>query len=163
VNELVSQGVDGEVSRLLTFIVGGSLYGLPIAAVAEVSEVGRLAAVPSIPSSVAGVMNHHGDALPVVAREALFEVEGEMSPPQHVLVLADDPEDPERFGVPVDAVAGLLDGAGGRALGEDAVVERRPVDGRILSVLDPVRLRAQAIEMIERLAGELPAKPGGET
>jgi len=42
------------------------------------------------------------------------------------------------------------------------VVERRPVDGRILSVLDPVRLRAQAIEMIERLAGELPAKPGGE-
>ncbi|MDJ0789364.1 MAG: chemotaxis protein CheW [Myxococcota bacterium] len=152
----------GEVKRLLTFEVGGSLYGLPIAAVAEVSEVGRVAAVPTLPLRVAGVMNHHGDALPVVAREALFEVDAELPAPQHVLVLADDPEDPERFGVPVDAVAGLLEGAGGRALGADAVVERRPVEGRILSVLDPVRLRARALEMIERQAGDSPPMPGGE-
>lgn len=143
----------GGTERLLTFEVGGALYALPIAAVAEVTDVGRIAAVPTVPLHVAGVMNHHGDALPVVERKALFPVHGELPPPRHLLVLADDPEDQNRYGLPVDAVAGLIDGRGGTARGEDAVAERRPLDGRILSVLDPKRLLARAVEIIERSAG----------
>ncbi len=147
-----------ERGRLLTFEVGTNLYALPIASVAEVTEVGHVAAVPTLPITVAGVTNHHGDALPVLERSALFPVEGELAPPRQLLVLANDPEDQNRYGLPVDSVQGLVDGEGGTAHGDDAVAERRPMDGRILSVLDPKRLLAQAVETIQRSArGEAPA------
>ncbi len=151
-------------SRLLTFEVGGTLYGLPIAAVAEVTEVGRIAAVPTLPPSVGGVMNHHGDALPVVERAALLPVgERPLPVPQHLLVLADSPDDASRYGLPVDCIRGLVDGAPATALGEGPVAERRPVEGRLLSVLDPRRLLARAVEVIERSVDSTEPTHGGES
>jgi chemotaxis signal transduction protein len=138
--------------RLLTFEVGGSPFALPIAAVAEVTEVGRIAAVPTLARGVAGVVNHHGDALPVLAPGALLPVAPPLPPARHLLVLARSPEDGSRFGVPVDCVGGLVDGEPAAALGDDPVAERRPLDGRVVSVLDPGRLLARALEVIERSA-----------
>lgn len=140
--------------RLLTFAVGGALYALPIEAVAEVTEVGRVAAVPTLSRRVAGVMNHHGDALPVLERAALLPVEGELAPPRHLLVLADGPADVGRFGLPVDCIEGLVDGPAAAALGDDPVAERRPIEGRLVSVLDPRRLFARAVEVVERSGGQ---------
>ena len=137
--------------RLLAFEVGGVIYALPIAAVAEVTDVVRVTAVPSVPRTVAGVANHHGDALPVVERAALLpSEENEALPePQHLLVLAQSPDDASRYGLPVDRIHGLVDGDGAVAVGSDPVAERRPVDGRIVNVLDPSRLLARAVEVIE--------------
>jgi hypothetical protein len=53
--------------------------------------------------------------------------------------------------MPVDRVIGLVAGQGFdvRNKGEGLVVERRPVDGRIVHILDPVALVARGAEVIE--------------
>lgn len=151
--------------RLLEFEVGGGRYALPITGVSEVTELGALAAVPTLPVRVGGVMNHHGDALPVVHRGALFEAEPEGLPaPQHLLVLAESPEEAGRLGLPVDRVVGLLDGPAAAA-GEEAagpVVEERSVEERTVSVLDPARLLGRAAEVIRSAVGDPAAQTGGE-
>jgi purine-binding chemotaxis protein CheW len=150
--------------RLLTFEVGGTVYALPIADVSEVTEVGRVAAVPMLPPEVGGVTNHHGDALPVVHRRSLFAVseERELPDPQHLLVLAKDPDDPHRYGVQVDRILGLVDGPGAHGRGEGPVAERRPIEGRLVSVLDPRRLLARATQVIQSSVHGTDATHGGE-
>ena len=64
--------------------------------------------------------------------------------------------------MPVDRILGLVDGAGGVARGPDAVVERRPIDGRVVSVLDARRLLERAAEMIERSVLGTELAEGGE-
>jgi chemotaxis signal transduction protein len=150
--------------RLLVFEVGGTHYALPIADVAEVTEVGRVASVPTLSSEVGGVMNHHGEALPVIRPGVLFEVApGALPEPGNLLVLARSSGDAGRLGLPVDSVLGLVDGAGGTAHGADAVVERRPIGGRLVSVLDPHRLLMRAVQVIEESVMGADAMQGGET
>ena len=137
--------------RLLSFEVAGAAYALPIAEVAEVAELSRISGIPTIPASIGGVVNHHGDALTVVHREVLFETRGvPLGEPRHLLVLARDPDDPEALGLPVDRVLGLVEGAAAVARGSDALVERRPIDGRVVGVIDTQRLLRRAVEAIER-------------
>jgi len=140
--------------RLLTFEVGGAMFALPIACVAEVAEAASLACVPMLPSETGGVINHHGDALPVIRRSALFDVdEAELPEPGHILAIAARPSGGARLGMPVDRIAGLIDGVGATALGADPIAERRSIDGRVVCVLDPQRLLSRAREMIERSLG----------
>ncbi len=136
--------------RLLTFEVGGSVYALPIASVEEVTDAGALSSIPSVPLATAGVMNHHGDALPVVSRSTLLEVDGgELPDPAHVLVITPRSTGGARLGLPVDRIVGLVDGAGANSSDSDPVAECRSIDGRVVFVLDPRRLVARAEEAIE--------------
>jgi purine-binding chemotaxis protein CheW len=152
----------GESERLLAFEVGGMAWGVPIRDVSEVADLERVACIPTLPPAVAGVANHHGDALPVVQRHALFDLDAAgLAPARHLLVLGDGPEDPGCLGLPVDRVLGLVDGVGGSARGPDAVVDRRPLDGRILNVLDVRRLLERAREVIERSVIGADASFGG--
>lgn len=132
--------------RLLTFDVGGVLYALPIHGVLEVAESGRVACVPTLPRQMAGVINWHGDALPVVSPELLL-VEGsearESLETDHVLVVPDAGGETAQLGLPVDRVVGLVDGSFRRGSG-DLVVERRRMRGRVVSVLDPRALLERA-------------------
>lgn len=140
--------------RLLTFEVGREVYGLPIACVVEVAEVEPLACIPTLPASVGGVVNHHGDALPVLHRTALLGADAaELRPATHVVVMMAGPSGGVRFGMPVDRIAGLVDGAAAIARGADPVAERRSVGGRLVCVLDPQRLAERAREVIERSIG----------
>lgn len=149
--------------RLLEFEVGGLRYALPITGVSEVTELGPLAAVPTLPVRVGGVMNHHGDALPVVHREALFEAEpGGLPAPQHLLVLAESPDEAGRLGVPVDHVVGLLNGAPAPDREAGPVVEERFVEERTVSVLDPARLLRRAAEVIRNAVDDPAAPSRGE-
>jgi hypothetical protein len=68
-----------------------------------------------------------------------------------VLVLSETPGSSARMGIPVDHVIGLVDGKSDTALQSDGdlVIERRPVDGRIVHILDPVALIACGGEVIE--------------
>jgi hypothetical protein len=132
--------------RLLTFEVGGSLYALPIANVIEVAEVE--------PPSTGGVVNLHGDALPVIRRAELFGVaEAGLPAPAHLLVVAGRPDQVARLGVPVDRIAGLVDGSGVASRDGELVAERRPIGGRVVGIVDPRVLVARAREAIERGLG----------
>jgi chemotaxis signal transduction protein len=137
--------------RLLTFEVGGSLYALPIANVIEVAEVEELACIPMLPAATGGVVNLHGDALPVIRRSQLFGVdEAGLPAPAHLLVVAGRPEQVARLGVPVDRIAGLVDGSGAASGSGELVAERRPLGGRVVGIVDPRVLVARAREAIER-------------
>ncbi len=146
-------------SRMLAFELGNTLFALPISSVVEVSESARVAPVPMLPRASFGVVNHHGDALPVVFGSALLEFSGS-SAPTRLLVLAGDADDPDRYGLPVDRILGLVAGDALPSLSASPVAERRPHDGRVLNVLDSRRLLACALALVEESSsGE---KPQGE-
>jgi chemotaxis signal transduction protein len=136
--------------RLVLFEVGGSAFALPIADVVEVAEWAAVAAIPSLPPAIAGVVNHHGDALPLLSREALLDATiTSDETPESVLVLGASGLESGRLGVPVDRVLGLVDAPLGPPAAEGIVVERRPVRGRIVAVLDAARLLERAARVIE--------------
>lgn len=137
-------------NRLLTFEIGELLFAIPIEGILEVTERGVEACVPTVPVDVASVINYRGDALPVVRRDQIFELDGtEASRPEHVLVVTDVPTYAPRFGLEVDRVLGLIDGEGPSLRGSEMILERRPIDGRLTHVLDPARLVARARDVIE--------------
>ena len=137
--------------RLLTFEVGGSIYALPISCVLEVTDVGTMACIPMFSPKMAGAVNLHGDALPVMRRGALLEVEeADLPEPGHILVITAGSTGGPRLGMPVDRIVGLVDGPGAFSDGPDAIAERRQIDDRVVSILDPQRLMARAQEHIER-------------
>ncbi len=148
--------------RLLTFEIGGTLYALPIASVCEVVPVGPLACVPTRTRESVGVMNYHGDALPVVERALLLGLpEAQLGEPEQVLAIAGPRSNTARLGLPVDKVAGLVDGGLAPTRGTELVVEHRPIEGRLVSVLDPFQLLVRAREVIERSVSETGAFQGG--
>lgn len=140
--------------RLLTFELADSIYAIPIACIVEVSEVEPLACIPTLPTEIAGVMNHHGDALPVLRPSVLLNVEAtKLGEPAQVLVISETITGGARLGLPVDRVMGLVDGESAMSRDEDPVAERRSIDDRVVLVLDPVRLVARAKEVIESSLG----------
>ena len=140
----------GIEARLLTFEVGGGVYALPIGCVVEVCEAEAWACVPMLPRDTAGVMNHHGDAVPVLRRSALLGIpHAEQVEPTQVLVISPRPTGGARLGLPVDRIVGLVEGVGAASRGASPVAERRNIDGRVVSILDPGRLVSRAREAIE--------------
>ena len=146
-----------EPERLLTFEIAGHVYALPIDGILEVAEGCEPSVVPTLSAALAGVMNWHGETLPVVAGQALVEAtsprKGELEgalESEHVLVLSDRRDEVPRLGLPVDAVLGLVHAVGPSRSesGSDVVIERCSIEGRVLSVLDPQRLIERAREMI---------------
>jgi chemotaxis signal transduction protein len=160
-------GPDG--ARLVTFEVGATVYGLPIGDVIEVAEVEGVSCVPTLPLSLLGVVNHHGDALPVVSRSVVFDADDDMLPaPRHLLVIGAEASDSARFGLPVDRVLGLVDApARVPRSGAEIVSEHRPVDGRLVHVLSRPRLLARVVEAVGRTVdpafGRVEARRGGES
>lgn len=139
--------------RLLTFEVEGTRYALAIAGVLEVVEAGRIAGVPTVPRSAGGVMNWHGDALPVVSPGLVFdEVSQHGCDSEHVLVLSEPGGETARLGMPIDRVIGLVDGPAPSGRVSEWVLERRPVDGRVVNVLDPRGLLARAEKVFAEAA-----------
>ena len=111
--------------------------------------------VPTLPSRTGGVINFHGDALPVLGAGALLGVESrELEPPVQIVVVTDGPAEKALLGLPVNDVLGLVNGPRAIARGPDPVAERRSIDGRVASVLDPSRLVARAAAVIENARGE---------
>ena len=138
--------------RLLAFEVGGARFALPISGVIEVAKVDFIACIPTLPVEIGGVINHRGDALPVLRHGSLLDVDrADSSDPTHVLVVADPPTTSgTRLGLLVDRVLGLVDGDPAVGTGTGPVAERRPIGGRVSGVIDPQRLVARAREVIER-------------
>jgi chemotaxis signal transduction protein len=170
--------ISGE-NRLLTFLFEDVCYAVPIACILEVAEKDRVTSIPSLALPIGGVMNWHGEALPLIATELLLgrdQEEAGATPfgaattvgyaQEQVLVLAAKPGSPASLGMPVDRVIGLVDGdenadrggvtTAGRVAkstkgrdGDGLIVERRPIDGRIVHVLAPAVLVARGAEVVE--------------
>ncbi len=140
-------------NRLVTFEIAGSLFALPISEVVEVVECANVAGVPRLSRASGGVMNWHGEALPVVEPHLLLAGESGEPRQQEVLrqylVVARGEDEPACFCLPTDGVVGLVEGEPGLSRGSEVVVERRPVDGRVVNVINPRRLVARAVEVIE--------------
>ena len=136
--------------RLLSFEIQGQLFAMPIAGVLEVADTSARSCIPSVSRDVACVVNYRGDALPVVRREHLLELEPESDDAaEHVLVLTDSRTGAARLGLDVDRVLGFIEGPGAKARGSDPVAERRPEQGRVAHILDPARLIERARNVIE--------------
>ncbi len=142
----------GVATRVALFEVGPSAYGLPIADVLEVVERGRVCGIPTLPVGTAGVMNHQGDALPWVARTALFQDADAEREAEHVLVLAGAGGEAARLGIPVDRVLGLADLMIPDASASDMIVARIPFRDRVISILDARRVLERAEQQIEQQA-----------
>jgi hypothetical protein len=137
-------------NRLLTFEIGSALFALPIEGVHEVAEMAELACIPTLPRDVAGVINYRGDALPGgAARAAARAGAGALAAPQHVLVISDRPSSPPCSGLEVDRVPRPGRWRAGPGPRPEPVAERRPLDGRMLQVVDAPRLVARARKVIE--------------
>ncbi len=140
--------------RLLTFEVAGDFFAIPIAGVLEVAEPARVTCIPTLPMSLGGVINYHGDVLPVLNCSSLFDVnDSELGEPGSILVISERVGESARLGIPIDRVLGLVDGAAAAMSGAKEVAERRSIQGRVASVLDPQRLVNQARDVIESSLG----------
>lgn len=150
--------------RLVTFEVAGGCYGLPIEDVLEVAELGPISCVPTLPPPIGGVMNHHGDALPVLQPGVLFDIgSAELPAPEHALVLVrGSDETADRLAVPVDRVIGLVDARPATADGSALLVERQPIGGRLVNILDTACLFERAVGVIARSVGNPDPGRGGE-
>ncbi len=129
--------------RFVVFRLGGASYGLPIRLVREVERVGRITPLPGAPGLVVGLINLHGEILPLLETRLLLKVEPAEGPSAGYLVVVEtgDEEQP---------VAWLVDELGGIALVEPAAHATHR--GRSVRLLDPRELD---------LAEELMSPSGG--
>jgi len=143
--------VSTEAERVLAFEVGGVAWALSLADVREVTDLGELRAVPTLPRSLASVTNHRGDALPVVAPDALLDLQQTSLPAaRQLLVIGGSGDEPGRLGLPVDRVLGLTQAPSAPSAPDGIVRAHGSFEGRMLHVLDGERLLARAEEVIAR-------------
>jgi chemotaxis-related protein WspB len=146
--------------KAMLFHIGRERYALPLAAVLRVLPAARLRALPGAPHYVPGLLDLHGEPVPVIDLSRLAG-----SPPDAVrydtrILLVEVPAlgRPRRLGLKAERVAGV---AGLGAPAQDAGVVAAPWLGRVASLsvrddgdgdgalvhlLDPARLLAPEVE-----------------
>ena len=155
-----------DCERYVVFQIGDESYGLPISCVREVEKVGRVTSVPGVPPMIRGLVNLHGEILPLVDPRPLLALPpGESAAGGYMVVVR--PGDQE------GAVAWQVDGLGGMALVDPArisnaasVQQQRDLAGiatgsaahrgRRLLLLDS---RLAAVETVERASGSAAGRP----
>jgi purine-binding chemotaxis protein CheW len=70
--EAGSPAYAGDASQLVTVVVGGQLFGLPILKVRDVFAVNELTPVPLAPASISGLFNLRGRVLTIMSMRALL-------------------------------------------------------------------------------------------
>ncbi len=138
--------------KTLVFHIGCERYALPLASVLRVLPVARLKALPGAPHFVPGLLDLHGDAIPVLDLSRLAG-----TPPDAVrhdtrilLVEIDAAGRRRRLGLKAERVIGVAAIDGALA---DAGVAAAPWLGQVapgtdgmLQLLDPDRLLAPDVE-----------------
>jgi len=97
---------ESEVVSLCSFYAGSGMFGIDTRKICEVLGERDLHCVPMAPVFVAGIVPYRGDVLTTVNFRALLGLD-EHTGRSCVLVLEDD-EARERFGLVVDAVGGVV-------------------------------------------------------
>jgi chemotaxis-related protein WspB len=147
--------------KVLAFHIGRGRYALPLGAVTRVLPVARLAPLPGAPHFVPGLLDLHGEAIPVIDLSRLAG-----SPPEAVrydtrilLVEVTALGKRRRLGLKAERVAGVLEladqphGRGVAAAPWLGAVVRDPApdpgpEGGMLQLLEPARLLAPEVEAL---------------
>jgi chemotaxis signal transduction protein len=138
--------------RLVTFEVSGEAYAVPIRDVVEVAEVAPLSCIPTLPEDLGGVMNHHGEALPVLSAQALFgpgAAVRRVEQAQLLVLGGARGQSAGQLGVPVERILGLTRAGEGLA-------------GSEVTLLDAARLLARAARVIAAGGPDNQSLEGGE-
>ncbi len=104
--EVELQDEDDAVS-LCSMFAGSESFGIDTSKIREVLGKRELQRVPMAPAYIGGVVPYRGEVLTTVNFRALLGM-GEYVESSCVLVLEDDDEGGERFGLVVDAVGGVV-------------------------------------------------------
>ncbi len=67
--------IEGELSQLISFLVGDEEYGLEILRVKEVIRICAITRLPRAPSFVKGIINLRGDVIPIIDLRDKFGLE----------------------------------------------------------------------------------------
>jgi len=102
---------DNGTRQVLTFTLGGEVYGVDILRVKEIRGWAPVARIPQTPASVLGVLNLRGVIVPIIDLRLRFELKSaEFTPMTVIIVLSIRTEGGHReFGVVVDNVNDVLD------------------------------------------------------
>ncbi len=147
--------------KVLVFHIGRERYALPLSGILRVLPAARLKALPGTPHYVAGLLDLHGEALPVIdlSRLAGSPAEAVRYDTRILLVEAPAAGRVRRLGLKAERVAGVASLDGPLA---DAGVVAAPWLGAVaagaegmLQLVEPARLLAPEVAAL--LFGEAPA------
>ena len=79
---------DGEV-QLVTFMLGGEEFGVPISQIQEIDRLGRVTKVPTAAQFIDGVTNLRGEVIPVLNTRRKFELETKSSDDRTRIIIVD--------------------------------------------------------------------------
>ena len=131
-------------ARVLLFLLAGEQYGLDLTRVEEVFELGEEPRrVIGGPEWLSGLINHHGQVVPVVELAALFGLKSAKTAEQALLVDVAG----QRLALAVHQIAGIetLSG-GGIGVKEQQTWHR----GRLLTLLEPEKLEKALARSLTR-------------
>ncbi len=95
------------IKEFVTFLVGNSMFGIPVQQVQEVLTWQQITPVPLAPSEVAGLLNLRGQIVSAIElRERLQINEGEQNPEKRTNIVVSDGG--ELFSLQVDEVGDVL-------------------------------------------------------
>lgn len=134
--------------QLCSVRAGAGLYGVDTRSVREVLGSAAPQRVPLAPEYIAGVLAYRGQVLEAVSLRALLGMEPQAG--EHRVLVLEDDERGERFGLVVDDVGGMVTMAES-ALEENPATLEGPgaaifsgiyrMDSGLMARLDPARLR----------------------
>ncbi|MCA9942531.1 MAG: chemotaxis protein CheW [Anaerolineales bacterium] len=91
---------------ILTFQMNGQVYGLPVTAVRQLIEMVKIAELPQAPPAIQGVINVHGQIVPVMDLRLCFGLEFKPYGLRTPIILLE--ANGRMFGLVVDEVATVL-------------------------------------------------------
>ncbi len=146
-NSTVRNAAANAGQQVLTFRLGGEIYGIDILRVKEIRGWSPVTRLPQSPPHVLGVLNLRGAVVPIIDLRRQFELESaEFSPTTVTIVLSLQSERGlQECGIVVDAVADVVDLAAdavrpapetGNQPRSKYVLGLATVDERMLIILD---------------------------
>ena len=129
--------------ELITFEVGGQLFGLDIMAIREIRAWSPVTKLPQVPHYVVGVVNLRGAVLPVIDLAARLGWPATEASPRHAIIVAQIGG--QSRGLIVESVSDIVNLAKDQlqpppSTGDDKVVPflegLAPIDDRMVMVLD---------------------------
>ncbi len=139
---------DGDVVMMCSFRAGAGLFGMDTKQIREVLGAVASQPVPLAPRYIDGVVAYRGEVLTTLSLRALLGLE-RRAEASCVLVL-DDEENEERFGLIVDEVGGVVMMGQNQFEANPTTLDERSMDlfdgtcrteSGLMVRLDPVRLR----------------------
>lgn len=145
-----------EPSLVLTFLLGGELFGITIRTIKEIIEYRVPTEVPAMPAAVLGVINLRGAVVPVMDLQARLGRPAAVVGRRTCIVIVEvgDGEDALTVGIVVDAVSEVLEippedveppPSFGARVAAEFIAGMGKVRGRFVILLDVARVLAVGV------------------